>query len=171
MIFMSLFFGYCMGTAPIISFNYGANNKEEMRNVYTKSLTVIGLTSALMCASSLGMAKSLSELYVGYDRGLYELTLRGFRIYSFVYLFSGIGCFGSSFFTALNNGLISAILSVMRTVVFQIIMVLILPGLLGIDGIWLSLPSAELASALLSAAMLIVFGERYGYRTKKELKK
>ena len=167
MIFMSLFFGYCMGTAPIISFNYGANNKEEMRNVYTKSLTVIGLTSALMCASSLGMAKSLSELYVGYDRGLYELTLRGFRIYSFVYLFSGIGCFGSSFFTALNNGLISAILSVMRTVVFQIIMVLTLPGLLGIDGIWLSLPSAELASALLSAAMLIVFGERYGYRTKK----
>ncbi|MCR4894800.1 MAG: polysaccharide biosynthesis C-terminal domain-containing protein [Eubacteriales bacterium] len=171
MIFMSLFFGYCMGTAPIISFNYGANDKEEMRNVYTKSLTVIGLTSALMCASSLGMAKSLSELYVGYDRGLYELTLRGFRIYSFVYLFSGIGCFGSSFFTALNNGLISAILSVMRTVVFQIIMVLTLPGLLGIDGIWLSLPSAELASALLSAAMLIVFGERYGYRTKKELKK
>ena len=167
MIFMSLFFGYCMGTAPIISFDYGANNTEELQNVYTKSLTVIGVSSALMCAVSLLMAKNLSELYVGYDRGLYEMTLRGFRIYSFVYLFSGIGCLGSSFFTALNNGLISAILSVMRTVVFQIIMVLILPGILGIDGIWLSLPSAEAASALLSVAMLIIFGDRYGYTKKR----
>lgn len=170
MIFMSVFFGYCMGTAPVVSFCYGADNRQEMSNVYRKSLTVIGLTSALMCGLSLAMAGPLSELYVGYDRGLYELTVRGFMIFSFVYLFSGIGCFGSSFFTALNNGLISAILSVMRTVVFQIIMVLILPRFFGIDGIWLSLPVAELASALLSVVMLLCFGTRYGYRTERRVR-
>ncbi|MBO4360670.1 MAG: MATE family efflux transporter [Eubacteriaceae bacterium] len=167
MVFMSLFFGYCMGTSPIISFCYGAENREEMRNVYRKSLAVIGIASLSMCLLSLAMARPLSHMYVGYDTGLYEMTVRGFYIFSFVYLFSGIGCFGSSFFTALNNGLISALISVMRTVVFQIIAVLVLPSLLGIDGIWLSLPAAELAAALLAAAMLLLFGNRYGYRTKE----
>ena len=163
MIFMAAFFGYCMGTAPIVSYCYGSGNTDELKNIYHKSVTVIVITSVAMCIASLVLAPVMSEIYVGYDRELYEMTLRGFYYFSFVYLFSGIGCFGSSFFTALNNGTVSALISVMRTVVFQIAAVLLMPLMFGLNGIWLSLPASELAATLLVVYMLVKHRKRYSY--------
>lgn len=123
MIFLAAFIGYSVGTAPVIGYHYGAGNHSELKGLLKKSLTIIGIVSIAMFVLAEGLARPLAMMFVGYDEGLLDLTLRSFMIFSFSFLFAGIAIFGSSFFTALNDGLISALISFLRTLVFQIVAV------------------------------------------------
>ena len=163
MIFIAIFIGYSIGTAPIIGFNYGAENDAELKNVLKKSTVLLTITSVVMLLLSLALAMPLSKLFVGYDQSLFELTKRGFYIYSFSFLFSGIGIFGSSFFTALNNGLISALISFLRTLAFQTAAVIMLPIAMGIDGVWLSLVVAEFLAAIVAVIFFLCKSRKYNY--------
>ncbi len=163
MIFLAVFIGYSVGTAPIIGFHYGAQNHPELKSLLKKSLCLIGFFSIAMFALAEGLGRPLSRIFVGYDPALFELTSRGFLIYSFSFLFSGIAIYGSSFFTALNNGLVSALISFLRTFLFQVSTVLLFPLLWGIDGIWLSITAAELMAAIVTALFLIVERKKYQY--------
>ncbi len=163
MIFIAIFIGYSIGTAPIIGFNYGAGNQVELKNVLRKSVVLLSVTSIVMLFLSLLLAMPLSKLFVGYDDGLFEMTKRGFYIFSFSFLFAGIGIFGSSFFTALNNGLISALISFLRTLVFQVAAVLILPIFMKIDGVWLSLVVAELLAGIVAIIFVFANKKKYNY--------
>ena len=163
MIFIAIFIGYSIGTAPIIGFNYGAGNHSELKSILRKSAILIAISSFVMLLLSLVLAMPLSHLFVGYDEGLLELTKRGFYIFSFSFLFSGISIFGSSFFTALNNGLISALISFLRTLVFQTLAVIILPIFMKIDGVWLSLVIAELLAGIVAIVFVVANKKRYHY--------
>ncbi len=163
MIFLAAFIGYSVGSAPITSYNYGAENSAELKSILKKSFVIIGTFSVCMLALAELLAYPLAKIFVGYDAELLKLTLRGFRIFSFSFLFAGISIFGSSFFTALNNGLISALISFLRTLVFQIAAVLILPIFLGIDGIWLSIIAAEIMSMIITVLLLIKMRQKYHY--------
>ena len=162
-VFLAAFIGYSIGIAPIVSFNLGSANHKELKNIFRKSMVIIGILSVVMFVSSEFLAKPLSIFFVGYDEPLLELTKRGFLIYSFSFLFAGFAGFGSAFFTALNNGLISAILSVSRTLVFQILAVLLLPLIFGIDGIWISVVIAEFLATILTIIFIIANKKRYHY--------
>ena len=161
LIFLAAFIGYSVGTAPIISYHYGAENHTELKSLLRKSLIIIGIFSIAMLGLAEGLAKPLALIFVGYDQELLHLTLRGFSIFSFSFLFAGIAIFGSSFFTALNNGLVSALISFLRTLVFQVAAVLIFPLFLDIDGIWMSIVAAEIMAALVT--VLLLFGKRSSY--------
>lgn len=163
MIFIAVFIGYSVGTAPVIGYHYGADNKPESKSILKKSLVLISIFSVAMVLLAEALAKPLAKIFVGYDKGLFDLTVGGFRIYSFAFLFSGIAIFGSSFFTALSNGLVSALISFMRTLVFQIIAVLVLPLIWGIDGIWISIVVAELMAAIVTAIFIAAKRKKYGY--------
>lgn len=162
MIFLSSFIGYSVGTAPVIGFHYGAGNHDELKSLLKKSLKIIGIFSVIMLILAECLSKPLAQIFVGYDTALLELTVRGFMIYSFSFLFSGIAIYGSSFFTALNNGLISALISFLRTLLFQVGAVLIFPIFWEIDGIWISIVTAELMAAVVTALFLI--GKRKYYK-------
>ena len=162
-IFLAVFIGYSVGTAPIIGYNYGAGNHSELKNLLKRSLWIIGICSVAMVFAAEILARPLATMYVGYDLELFELTLRGFIIYSFSFLFSGIAIFGSSFFTALNNGVISAVISFLRTLVFQVAAVLIIPAVLGIDGIWISIVVAEGSAVIVTILFLLANRKRYHY--------
>ncbi len=162
-IFLAAFIGYSVGTAPVIGFNYGAGNGGEMKGILKKSMVMISIFSVVMCALAEGLAGPLAKLYVGYDENLLSLTVRAFRFASFSFLFSGIAIFGSSFFTALNNGLVSALISFLRTLVFQIAAVMLLPLVFDVDGIWISIIVAELLAAVLSAIFILAKRKRYKY--------
>lgn len=163
MIFLAIYIGYSVGSAPIIGYNFGADNKAELKSVLKKSLVIISVSSLLMLLAGILLANPLSDIFVGYDQGLWEMTVNAFFIFSFSFLFAGLAIFGSSFFTALNNGLISAIMSFLRTIVFQIAAVILLPRLMGLDGIWLSVVVAEFMAALLSIGFIIAKRKKYGY--------
>lgn len=163
MIFLAAFIGYSVGTAPVIGYHYGAGNCAELKSLLRRSLIIIGTFSLIMLGLAEGSARPLAMIFVGYDHALMALTLRGFMIYSFSFLFSGIAIYGSSFFTALNNGLISALISFLRTLLFQITAVLIFPLFLGIDGIWISIVAAELMAALVTILFLIAKRKTYKY--------
>ncbi|MBQ7965045.1 MAG: MATE family efflux transporter [Ruminococcus sp.] len=163
LIFLSIFIGYCIGTAPIISFNYGSCNHDELRSLFKKSLVIIVSSSVVMLIMSLLLSKPLSVLFVGYDENLLNLTQRGFLIFSFSFLFAGIPMFASAFFTALNNGIVSAIISVLRTVIFQVAFVLLLPLVMGVDGIWYSIVFAELCSLVVAVIMFVANKNKYHY--------
>ena len=163
MIFLSIFIGYAVGTAPVVGFNYGAQNKTELKSIFKKSLILIGGASVLMAILSEVLALPLSHLFVGYDEHLCALTLRGFRIYSFSFLFAGLAIYGSSFFTALNDGLTSALISFLRTLVFQVAAVLLLPLIWQTDGIWISIVIAELMAALTTVLFLAIKRKKYEY--------
>lgn len=163
MIFLAIYIGYSVGSAPIIGYNFGADNKAELKSVLKKSLVIISISSLLMLLAGILLANPLSDIFVGYDQGLWEMTVNAFFIFSFSFLFAGLAIFGSSFFTALNNGLISAIMSFLRTMVFQIAAVILLPRLMGLDGIWLSVVVAEFMAALLSIGFIIAKRKKYGY--------
>ena len=163
LIFLSVFIGYCIGTAPIVSYNYGAQNHSELKNIFKKSITILCASSIVMLALALILAKPLSIVFVGYDENLLELTKKAFIYFSFSFLFAGIPMFASAFFTALNNGFISATVSLLRTVVFQIAFVLILPLIFGVDGIWISLACAELCALIVSVILLAVYKRKYHY--------
>ncbi len=162
-IFAAIFIGFAMGVSPIVSFNFGADNRMELKSLYKKSLVIIGLTSVIMTLVSFVISAPLSEIFVGYDRELYDMTVYGFRIFSFVFLTMGLNIFGSAFFTALNNGAVSAIISFLRTVVFQVAAVLILPIIWELDGVWMSVILADVLSLLVTVAFLAAKKRRYGY--------
>lgn len=162
MIFFSIFMGYCVGSAPLIAFNYGAQNTAELKNLFKKSLIIIAVSGVLMTGLSEASAYPVIKLF-GFDGQLFALTVRGFRIYAAAFLLAGFGMFGSSLFTALNNGLVSAIISFLRTLVFQIAAVMLLPLLWGIDGVWSAVCFAELASVAVTAVFIIALRKRYEY--------
>ena len=163
MIFLAVFIGYSVGIAPVVSFHYGASNHSELRNLRRKSLAVISISSVLMALTSIFLASPLSHIFVGYDEVLLNMTVRGLIIYSFSFLFSGIAIFGSCFFTALNDGLTSAIVSFLRTLVFQIAALMLLPLLFELDGIWISIVVAELMAAVVTVIFLVGKRKRYKY--------
>lgn len=161
--FNSIFIGYSIGTASVVGYHYGAGNQNELRGLRKKSMRIIILCSLCMLTLSQTLAAPLSEIFVGYDPDLLALTKRGFVIYSFSFLFAGIAIFASSFFTALNDGLTSALISFLRTLVFQIAAVIIFPLIWGVDGIWLSVVVAELLAVLVSIILLAHKQKKYKY--------
>lgn len=163
MVFSAAFIGYSIGTAPIVGYHDGARNCAELHGLLHKSLGMIGLFGLLMVAAAQLLAVPLARLFVGYDAGLLELTVDGFRIFALSFLFMGFAIFGSGFFTALNDGVTSAIISFLRTLVFQVAAVQLLPRLLGIDGIWWSIVVAEVMAVVLAGIFLLVKRRRYGY--------
>lgn len=162
-VFLSIFIGFAVGTAPIISFHFGAENPSELKSLLRKSTVINISVSIIMALAALTLARPISQIFVGYDAALFELTVKGFRISAFSYLFAGLAIFASSFFTALNNGLVSAIISFLRTLVFQIGAVVLLPLILGIDGIWLSIVVAEFVAAAVSVLFIVALRPRYNY--------
>ena len=161
--FLSVFIGFSIGSAPLIGFNHGADNRRELKNIFKKSMWILGISSLLMTLSAVALASPLAQIFVGYDKALLEMTRRGFILYSLSFLFCGINIFGSAMFTALNNGLISAVISFVRSLVCQISAVLILPIFWGLDGIWLSIVAAELVALLLTLVFFIKYRKRYHY--------
>lgn len=162
-IFQSIFIGYSIGGAPIVGYHYGAANKDELKNLRKRNLTVIAIVSVFMVIVGQTLARPFSLIFVSYDTALLEMTVRGFAIFSFSFLLSGISIYSSSFFTALNDGLTSALISFLRTFVFRCAAVLILPLIFGLDGIWLSVVVAEALAAVVTAGLLIGKRKRYGY--------
>ena len=162
-IFIALFLGYAYGSAPIVAFNYGARRTEELQNVLKKSLKLILGTGISLFLIATVFAGVLSGLFVGYDAELYRLTVRGFHLYAISFLLCGFNIYGSSFFTALNNGVVSAAISFLRTVVFEVAAVLILPLFFGLDGVWCAITVAELASILITIGAFSALRRRYQY--------
>lgn len=163
-IFIAIFLGYSIGSAPIISYHYGAGNHEELKNLYKKSLQLVGSWGILLFVLAQFLATPLAKLFVGYDSTLLAMTQTGFRIYSLVYIINGFNIFGSSFFTALSNGVVSAVISFLRTLVFQIGAVLILPIVFGgINGIWSSVTVAELLTLCITITFFVRQRRKYHY--------
>ncbi len=167
-IFSAVYYGYSLGVAPIFSYQCGAHGNSELRNVFLKSIKIIAVMGVAMLLSSELLSGVLSKVFVGYDVNLYHLTVHAMRIYAISFLFSGFAAFGSSFFTALNDGLVSAAISFIRTLVFETGAILFLPVIFGGDGIWSSIIVAEISALLLTAAFFKVKGEKYGYLPEKQ---
>ena len=162
-IFVSLFMGFAVGVSPIVSYNYGAKNSAELKGVFRKSLGVMAVGGVVITVLTQLLARPLAALFVGYDAALTDMTVAALGEYSLAFIFVGISVFGSSFFTALNNGLVSALIAFLRTLVFECGAVLLLPLLIGTDGIWLSIVVAEIASVILTSGFLVGLRKRYGY--------
>ena len=162
-VFNSIFIGYSIGTAPVVGYHFGAGNRDELKGILRRSITIITICSLCMVGISELLANPFSQIFVGYDAELFELTRRGFFIYSFSFLFSGMAIYGSSFFTALNDGLTSAIISFLRTLVFQIAAVLLFPPIWGIDGVWISVVVAEFMAVAVTVMFLFGKKKKYGY--------
>jgi len=163
MIFLAAFLGYSVGTAPVVSFHYGAGHSGELRGLLIRSLWAVALFAVVMFSAAELLARPLSMIFVSYDPQLLAITLRGFAIYSFSFLFAGFSIYSSAFFTALNNGLVSALISFLRALVFQVAAVLVFPLFWQLDGIWFSIVAAEALSALVSALLLRALRGRYHY--------
>ncbi|MBO4996558.1 MAG: MATE family efflux transporter [Lachnospira sp.] len=162
-IFMAIYFGYSVGVNPVIGYHYGAGNQKELKNILKKSLVLTSIAAVVMTSAAQLLAPSLATLFVGYDKILHDMTVNGLRLYSLVFLLCGFNIFGSAFFTGLNNGKISAIISFLRTLVIQIACIFILPVFLGLNGIWLSVSVAEGLTLFVTASLLVVYRKRYGY--------
>ena len=162
-IFISVFIGYATGIAPVISFHYGAARADELKGLRKRSTVIILITSVLMFLISEWIALPLGKLFVGYDRELLEMTVRSFRIYAFSFLFSGFAIFGSVFFTALNDGLTSALIAFLRTLLFQAAAVMLMPLVWGLDGIWFSVVAAEVMAAAAAAVFMLLNRRKYDY--------
>ena len=162
-IFVAIFLGYSIGSAPIVSYHYGARNSEELKNLLTKSLKMIGVWGVALFALAQMIASPLARIFVGYDPNLFDLTRHGFRIFCLAFLVNGFNIYGSSFFTALNNGLLSALISFLRTLVFQIASVLLLPMIFGIDGIWGAVFVAEILTLCVTIICLAKKQKVYHY--------
>lgn len=163
MIFSAAFIGYSIGTAPVISYHYGAQNHSELKGLLKKSVVLIGVFGICMVIAAEVLAVPLAELFVGYDAKLTDLTVSGFRYFAVSFLFMGFAIFGSGFFTALNDGVTSAIIAFLRTMVFQIAAVMLLPLRFGIDGVWFSIIVAEFMAMALSAAFIVGKKNKYHY--------
>lgn len=146
LVFQAVFIGYSVGSAPVISYHYGAGNHSELKGLRKKSLVIIAVSAVCMFAAAELLSGSVASVFVGYDQRLFEMTVNAFQIFSFSFLFAGFGIFGSAFFTALNNGFLSALIAFLRTLIFQVAAVLILPVFWQVDGIWFSMVAAEMLS-------------------------
>ena len=166
MIFSAIFMGYAMGSSPLMSYQLGAQNRREMRSILLKSLAFVGSLSVVMFAAAEGLAPALSAIFVSYDPELLEFTTNAYRIYALAFLLMGLPIYGSAFFTSLNNGLVSALIAFLRTLVFECGAVLLLPLVLGPDGIWYSVSVAELAAAIITALFIAGLRNVYGYGAK-----
>lgn len=162
MIFFSIFMGYAVGCAPLIAFNFGAKNNEELRNLFKKSLIIMAVSGLLMTGLSEALASPIIMLF-GFDGELFEMTLRGFRIYSVAFMITGFSVFGSSLFTALNNGLVSAVISFLRTLVFQIAAVMVCPVFMGLDGVWSATCFAEILALAVTVICIFICRKKYYY--------
>ena len=162
-IFTAVYFGYSIGSAPIFGYNYGAERFDELKNIYRKSLTIISVFGILMLTASELLASPLCEIFVGYDRELFDLTSHGFRIYALSFLICGFNVFASAFFTALGDGIVSAVISFMRTLVFQMLSILLLPMIFDIDGVWSAIVMAELLSLVVSTTFIVTKRKKYRY--------
>lgn len=162
-IFIAVFIGYSIGCAPIISYNYGANNYDEMKNMLKKSVLIMMTSGLVLTVAAFIFSGPLSMLFVGYDEKLYLLTSHAFKLFSFSFLLSGFNIFTSSFFTALNNGAISAAVSFIRTLVFQMLTVLILPSFFEVDGIWIAITISELLAFFVSLFFIFIKRKKYNY--------
>ena len=163
LVFSGSFIGYSIGTAPIFGYHDGAKNYGELKELLKKSLIMIGSFAVLMVAAAELLATPIAKIFVGYDKELLDLTVSGFRIYALSFLFMGYAIFGSGFFTALNDGVTSAIISFLRTLVFQIAAVMLLPLVLDIDGIWYSIVVAEFMAVVISAVFMVAKRKKYHY--------
>ena len=163
MMFSAVFVGYTIGTEPLVGFNYGAKNYAELKNLLRCNLTVIGCFSVVMFCAAQVLAVPLAKIFVGYDAALMQMTTDGFRIYSVAFLFMGFAIYVSGFFTSLSNGVISAVISFMRSLVFECSAVIILPKLLGISGIWWSVTIAEFMAVVMSVIFLAAKQKQYQY--------
>lgn len=161
--FAAAFLGFSMGSAPIVSFHYGAENHGELQSVYRKSMTIVGVTSFAIVALSEALSRPLAAAFVGFDPALMELTAHGFRLFALCYFCNGLNIYASAFFTALCNGPVSALISFLRTLVLRGGMVLLLPALFGLDGIWLAVTAAETLCAAISIAFLMTERKKYHY--------
>ncbi len=166
MVFAAVFMGYSIGSSPLMSFQYGAGNHTEMRSLLLKSLGIITIASVVMFLLGQELAGPLSAIFVSYDADLLELTTKAYRLYALCFLFMGFAIYASAFFTALNNGLVSATISFLRTLVFQVAAVIVLPMIFGIDGIWLSVTVGDALTCLVAATFMIALAGRYGYRKR-----
>lgn len=163
LIFISVFIGYSIGSAPIVAFHYGAGNHAELKGLLKKSLILISIAQVCMTILAECLAVPLAKIFVGYDAELLAMTASGFRLYSIAFLVLGFNVFGSAFFTALNNGAVSALISFLRTLLFQVIAVILLPMVLGLSGIWLAIVVAEGLAMVVTAGLLIGNRKKYRY--------
>ena len=163
-IFIAVFVGYSFGVAPVVGYHFGADNPAELKNLFRKSLTLMALCGAAMLVLGVTFAPMLSRVFVGYDPELLALTSRGFRLYSLSFLLMGVNIFGSAFFTALSNGPVSAAISFLRTLVFQVAAILLLPLVFpGADGVWLAVVAAEALALLVTSAFFVKLRKTYQY--------
>ena len=163
MIFQAVFVGFSVGSAPVISYHYGAQNESELKNLLKKSVVIVGLFALAMFITGEALSRPLSALYVSYDAELLEMTIRGFAVFSVSFLFSGYAIFASSFFTALNDGVTSALISILRTFLFQITAIIVFPMIWGIDGIWWSIVAADVSSVAIATVFLAAKRKRFRY--------
>lgn len=162
-IFSGTYMGYSIGSAPIVGYHYGAENTEELKSLLKKSLKLLTITSGVMTVAAELLAEPLAGIFVSYDANLLDMTTNAIRIFSISYLISGINIFTSSFFTALNNGVVSAAVSFLRTLLFQIAMIFILPLIWNLNGIWLAVVFAEVLALIVSIIFLVVNRKKYKY--------
>lgn len=161
--FVAVFIGYSIGTAPIVSYHYGSENHNEVKNMLQKSFKIMSILGITMMVLAQILASPLAKVFVGYDKQLFDMTVHGFRLFSFYFILAGINIYASSFFTALNNGMISAIISFSRTLGFETLAVIILPIFLQLDGVWLAITVAEICAFVISISFLIAKKEKYHY--------
>lgn len=161
--FIAVFIGYSIGTAPIVSYHYGSENHNEVKNMLQKSFKIMSVLGITMMVLAQILASPLAKVFVGYDKKLFDMTVHGFRLFSFYFILAGINIYASSFFTALNNGMISAIISFSRTLGFETLAVIILPIFLQLDGVWLAITVAEICAFVISISFLIAKKEKYHY--------
>ena len=162
-VFIAAFFGFSQGAAPITSYHYGADNRDELKNLFSMEMKIVALGGLVMSVLAQLLAVPIVQMLVGYDAELSAMALHGFRIFAFSFLICGFGIYGSAFFTALNNGPVSALISFMRTLVFESASVMLLPMVLGLDGIWASCIVAEVCATAVAFTCFLKFRKRYGY--------
>lgn len=162
-IFVAIYIGYAIGCAPITGYHFGARNHNELKNMLRKSSFLSAVSGVVLTILAIALSSPLAKIFVGYDEELYELTRHAFRLFAYSFLLAGFNIFTSSFFTALNNGAVSAAISFMRTLIFQTSSVLILPIFLGVDGIWWAITVAEIFAFILSLIFLFAKRKKYNY--------
>lgn len=163
LVFLATEIGYTIGSAPIVGYNYGAQNYDELKNLFKKSMLILSIAGVMLSALAQALAIPLAKLFVGRDAELFALTVKAFRMFSFAFIFSGIAIYSSGFFTALNNGLVSAILSFLRALVFQVAFVFLLPYLFGVNGIWWAMFATEASAFIVAVIFFIAFRKKYHY--------
>jgi len=162
-IFKAFFFGYSIAVTPVVGYHYGAQNHAELKSLLRKSLVITALVSLVMTGGAIALAGPIADLFVGYDAALHDMTVNALRVYSVSFLVFGFNIFGSAFFTGLNDGTDSALISFLRTLVFQVAAILLLPRWLDINGIWLAVTAAESLTLLITVSLLAAKRRKYHY--------